>query len=188
MGISPLMRRAVFLDRDGVINRALMRDGKPYPPHDLLELEILPGVEAALKSLHDAGFKLIVVTNQPDVARGSQTRAMVEKINAELRSSLPIDDFKVCYHDDSDQCQCRKPRTGSLVKSAQEFGISLKESFMIGDRWRDIEAGRNAGCRTILIDYHYTELKQVEPDCRACNITSAVEWIFKQKGESNEEN
>jgi D-glycero-D-manno-heptose 1,7-bisphosphate phosphatase len=180
MGVGVLMARAVFLDRDGVINRTLVRDGKPYPPRNIGELEILPGVGEALKQLHNAGFKLIVVTNQPDVARGTQTRAMVEEINAALQSSLPIDEFRVCYHDDADQCACRKPRAGALLQSAQEFGIDLKASFMIGDRWRDIEAGRRAGCKTIFIDYHYAEKERVEPDHRACHLADATEWILEQ--------
>jgi len=174
------MARAVFLDRDGVINRAIVRDGKPYPPSNIGELEILSGVAEALKQLHNAGFKLIVVTNQPDVARGTQTRAMVEEINAALQSRLPIDEFRVCYHDDADQCACRKPSAGALFQSAQEFGIDLKASFMIGDRWRDIEAGRSAGCKTIFIDYHYAEKERVEPDHRACHLADATEWILEQ--------
>jgi D-glycero-D-manno-heptose 1,7-bisphosphate phosphatase len=180
MGVGALMARAVFLDRDGVINRTLVRDGKPYPPRNVGELEILPGVAEALKQLHNVGFKLIVVTNQPDVARGTQTRAMVEEINTALRSRLPIDEFRVCYHDDADQCACRKPRAGALLQSAQEFGIDLKASFMIGDRWRDIEAGRRAGCKTIFIDYHYAEKERVEPDHCACHLTDATDWILEQ--------
>ena len=180
MGVDSLMARAVFLDRDGVINRTLVRDGKPFPPRNIGELEILPGVGEALKRLHNAGFKLIVVTNQPDVARGTQTRETVEEINAALQSSLPIDEFRVCYHDDADQCACRKPRAGALLQSAQEFGIDLKASFMIGDRWRDIEAGRSAGCKTIFIDYHYAEKERVEPDHHACHLADAIEWILEQ--------
>lgn len=187
MGIGALMARAVFLDRDGVINRALMRDGNPYPPRNIGELEVLPGVAEALERLHNSGFILIVVTNQPDVARGTQTRAMVEEINATLKSRLPIDEFRVCYHDDTDRCACRKPRAGALLQSAEKFGIDLKASFMIGDRWRDIEAGRRAGCKTIFIDYHYAETKHIESDYRACDLTEAADWI-EQKGKPDEEN
>ena len=181
------MTRAVFLDRDGVINRALVRDGKPYPPRNLEELEILPGVAEALKRLHNAGFKLIVVTNQPDVARGTQTRAMVEEINAVLKSHLPIDEFRVCYHDNADQCSCRKPAAGALLDCARKYRIDLKASFMIGDRWCDIEAGRHAGCKTIFIDCHYAQTKHVEPDYRACDLSGAVGWVIKQKGRLDEE-
>ena len=188
MGVAALTARAVFLDRDGVINRALVHDGKPHPPRNIGELEVLPGVAEALERLHIAGFKLIVVTNQPDVTRGTQTRAAVEEINAVLQSRLPIDEFRVCYHDDADLCTCRKPQAGALLQSAQKYDIDLRASFMIGDRWRDIEAGRRAGCKTIFIDCHYVETKHIEPDYRACNLTGAADWILDQKGKPDEEN
>ncbi len=151
------MRRAVFLDRDGVINRAVVRNGKPYPPATLTDVEILPGVLEALVALHDAGFILIVVTNQPDVARGITARAVVEEINHYLANCLPIDEFCTCYHDSSDGCACRKPLPGALLAAAQQYGIDLGESYMVGDRWRDTEAGERAGCKTIFIDYCYDE-------------------------------
>jgi len=186
MGERKIKSRAVFLDRDGVINRTLVRNGRPHPPHNLGELKILPGVAEALKRLHSTGFKVIVVTNQPDVARGTQARAMVEEINAALLSRLPIDEFRVCYHDDADQCACRKPKAGALLQSAEKFGINLKASFMIGDRWRDIEAGRCAGCKTIFIDCHYVETKYAKPDYCACNLTEAANWILSQEGKRDE--
>src|SRR5206468_1016892 len=102
--------RAVFLDRDGVINRAIVRDGKPYPPAALAELEILPGVREGLAALKAAGYRLIVVTNQPDVARGTTSKALVESINARLSAELPLDIVLTCWHDSADQCACRKPR------------------------------------------------------------------------------
>ncbi len=109
------MKRAVFLDRDGVLNRAIVRDGRPYPPRNVSELEILPGVEPALGKLQAAGFLLIVVTNQPDVARGVTTREEVEKINAALGSVLPIDEFRTCYHDTEAGCECRKPKARRIA-------------------------------------------------------------------------
>src|SRR6185436_14383127 len=108
-------RRAVFLDRDGVINRAIVRAGRPHPPASPAEFEILPGVPAALQRLKSAGFWLVLVTNQPDVARGTQTRAGVEALHASLRARLPLDDIRVCYHDDPDGCECRKPAPGLLL-------------------------------------------------------------------------
>jgi len=152
-----LKRRAVFLDRDGVINRALVRSGKPYPPANLFELEMLPRVSEALKKLKSAGFELIVVSNQPDVARGTTSRAEVEAINACLGRILPIDEFRICYHDGGDGCLCRKPAPGMLLDASRERGLDLAESFMVGDRWRDIEAGRRAGCKTFFLDYGYDE-------------------------------
>jgi D-glycero-D-manno-heptose 1,7-bisphosphate phosphatase len=172
-------RRAIFLDRDGVLNRAIVRNGKPYPPASLAELEILPGVPEALAMLKDAGFLLIGATNQPDVARGVQSQEVVESINAALMDALPLLEISVCYHDDSAPCECRKPRPGLLLYATQSYGIDRSASFMVGDRWRDIEAGRRAGCRTILLDYHYDEQEPSDPpDCRVLSLLEAIPWIL----------
>jgi len=172
------MRRAVFLDRDGVLNRAVVRDGKPYPPASVAEMEFLPGVEAAMATLHEAGFLLIVVTNQPDVARGTTTKAAVEEINAALRAVLPIDEFRTCYHDSGDGCDCRKPRSGSLRAAAEAYGIDLANSYMVGDRWRDTEAGREAGCKTVFIDYGYQERQPELVDHRVKSLLDAAVIIL----------
>jgi len=140
------MRRAVFLDRDGVINRAFVREGRSYPPASLEEVEILPQVQWALNNLKTTGYLLIVVTNQPDVATGKTSKLAVDEINSYLANSLPIDDFRTCYHNDKDGCHCRKPLPGALLDAAIAHQIDLKNSFMIGDRWKDIEAGAAAGC------------------------------------------
>jgi D-glycero-D-manno-heptose 1,7-bisphosphate phosphatase len=180
MGIGcPRVRRAVFLDRDGVLNRALVRDGKPYPPRSAAELEILPGVGQALTALRKAGFLLLVVTNQPDVARGTTTREAVETINAALSAELPIDEFRTCFHDSGDECDCRKPKPGALLFAAADHGIDLYESFMVGDRWRDTEAGQRAGCRTIFIDYGYQEKQPEAVDYRASSLLEASRIILE---------
>ncbi len=166
------MRKAVFLDRDGVLVRAIVRDGKPYPPASLEELEILPGVAEACTTLHEAGFLLIVVTNQPDVARGIQRREVVEAMNQALRNELPLDDIRVCYHDDADHCPCRKPEPGLLLQPAEDWNIDLSASFVVGDRWKDIEAGRRAGCKTIFVDCGYGER---QPDCADHRVSSLIE-------------
>jgi D-glycero-D-manno-heptose 1,7-bisphosphate phosphatase len=172
------LRRAVFLDRDGVINRAIVRDGKPYPPASLEELEILPGVHEALQKLHDANYLLVVVTNQPDVARGISKKEDIELMNAFLSSELPIDDFKTCYHDGGDKCNCRKPLPGALVEAAQERNIDLSKSFMVGDRWRDVEAGASAGCKTFFINYRYAEKKPDAPDFIVSSLLEAKKIIL----------
>ena len=180
MGIGAV-NRAVFLDRDGVLNRAILRDGKPYPPASLDQLEVLPGAADALADLKSRGFLLFVVTNQPDVARGAQTREAVEAIHAELRKQLPLDGFFVCYHDDKDRCDCRKPAPGLLLQAAGRHAIQLSESFLIGDRWRDVEAGQNAGCATILVDYRYRERGPArEPDARVKSLREAADWILSR--------
>ena len=168
------MNKAVFLDRDGVINRAMVRDGKPYPPKDLQELEILPGVAEALALLKQAGYQLIVVTNQPDVARGATLKETVESINQFLRDRLPLDEFRTCYHDDHEACDCRKPKPGALIAAAQQHEIALDQSYMVGDRWRDIEAGSRAGCQTVFIDYGYNEKQPELVDYRVQSLHEAA--------------
>jgi D-sedoheptulose 7-phosphate isomerase len=171
--------RAVFLDRDGVINRVVVREGKPFPPATLQELEILPGVLEALHQLKQHGYKLVVVTNQPDVRRGTQSQATVEAMHQALSARLPLDDILVCYHTDQDKCDCRKPLPGMLLEAARKHNIDMATSFMVGDRWRDIEAGYNAGCRTILIDYGYSERPPDHaPDFRARSLHEAADWIL----------
>ena len=174
-------KRAVFLDRDGVINRSITRDGKPYPPSSVAEVEILSGVSEALEKLKDVGFLLVCVTNQPDVARRTQKREIVEAIHELLMESLCVDEILVCYHDNRDKCKCRKPLPGMLLDAADRLEIDLKRSFMVGDRWRDIEAGQNAGCRTILIEYDYKEKGPSKPpDVKVGSLDRAAEWILQQ--------
>jgi len=178
MGIHQVVQQAVFLDRDGVINRAIVREGKPYPPAGLAELEILPGVPEALSQLRMVGLRLIVVTNQPDVARGRQTWEDVQALHAALQAQLPLDEFRVCCHDDADRCVCRKPAPGMLLAAAREHNLDLSASFMVGDRWRDVEAGRRAGCSTVFIDYGYAEPMGSLPDVRVQSLAEATDWIL----------
>jgi D-glycero-D-manno-heptose 1,7-bisphosphate phosphatase len=170
-----MRRRALLLDRDGVINRAIVSEGRPRPPSSANELEVMPGVTEALARSRSAGFLNIVVTNQPDVARRTQTRAAVEDMNRALMEALPIDDVFVCYHDDSDRCLCRKPLPGLLLQAAQTYDLELSVCYMIGDRWRDIDAGRAAGCRTVLIGNGYNERLPLQPpDLLAGSLLEAV--------------
>lgn len=173
-----MAHRAVFLDRDGVLNRALVRGGRPLSPSRLEEVELLPGVPEACTRLYDGGFHLIVVTNQPEVARGRLSRDAVEAIHEFLRGRLPLDDVRVCYHDDGAGCDCRKPKPGMLLAAAEAWGIDLSRSFMVGDRWRDIEAGRRAGCTTVFIDYQYDEQRPEDVDFETDSLLSASEWIL----------
>ncbi len=172
-------RRAVFLDRDGVLDRAIVRNGKPHPPASVEELEIPDEVLPALERAKEAGFVLVGVTNQPNVARGTTSRETVEAINRRLLASLPLDDLLVCYHDDGDRCDCRKPLPGLLLAAAAAHGVDPARSFMIGDRWRDVEAGRRAGCRTVWIDCGYREDWPVAPPDRvARSLTEAIDHIL----------
>ena len=174
------MRPAVFLDRDGVINRALIRDGKPYPPSSLAEFEILPGVTEACARLKQAGFLLVVATNQPDVGRGTISQATIEALHTHMRCALPLDRVEVCPHPGTgaSECDCRKPKPGMLLSAARELSIDLKQSFMVGDRWRDIDCGHAAGCTTILIDYNYAEELRQAPDHRVKSLAEAADLIL----------
>jgi D-glycero-D-manno-heptose 1,7-bisphosphate phosphatase len=154
---------AVFLDRDGIINRAILRKGKPYPPARLEDVEILPGTVPSLKQLAAAGYVLIGITNQPDVARGTQSRAVVESINMLIESKLPVREIFVCYHDNDDECACRKPKPGLILLAAEKYRLDLSRSWMVGDRWKDVSAGRAAGLKTIFVDYHYAEIYKGAP-------------------------
>ncbi len=173
-------KRAVFLDRDGVINRAFVREGKPFPPPTPQELEILPGVPEALRELKSRGYELLVVTNQPDVGRGKQSREALDAMHKALSARLPLDDILACCHTEQDKCDCRKPLPGMLLEAARKHNIDLAQSFMVGDRWRDIEAGYNAGCKTILIDYGYSERPPDRmPDLRVGSLREAADWIIR---------
>ena len=180
MGVAAL-NRAVFLDRDGTLIAATVRDGRPYPPRNLDEVVILPGVSGALDRLRQAGYLLVVVTNQPDVARGRQDRGVAEAINAELAVSLGLTDVRVCWHDDPDDCPCRKPRPGLILDAARDRDVDLAASFMVGDRARDVGAGLAAGCRTILIECGYDETPwPVPPDRQVATLSEAADWILAQ--------
>ena len=178
--ITQPLRQAVFLDRDGVLNEPVVRNGKPYPPASAAELQIIPNAADALARLKERGFLLLVVTNQPDVARGTQKREVVEEIGRRLRAELPVDDVLTCFHDDQDACDCRKPRPGLLLRAASQYGIDLRRSYLAGDRWRDIDAGANAGCHTIWIDRGYNERPPSSiADARVASLPEAVDWILK---------
>jgi D-glycero-D-manno-heptose 1,7-bisphosphate phosphatase len=168
----------VFLDRDGVLNRAFPEGETTRPPMNVAELELLPGVPAALAKLRSAGFALVVVTNQPDVARGKQTRAAVEEINAKIRAEATLLDVFACYHDSGDKCHCRKPKPGLLLDAAAKHDLDLETAFLIGDRWSDIVAAHAAGCRAVLIETAFSNAERCRPDHTATDITTAAEWIL----------
>ncbi len=170
-----IKKRAVFLDRDGVINQTVFKMGKPRAPYSLEELAFCSGVPEAISFLKDEGFILVVVTNQPDVARGWVTREAVDLVNGYVSQALNLPDIRSCFHTDSDRCECRKPRPGMLLEAASDYGIDLSESFMVGDRISDIEAGRNAGCRTILIAE--SDSDGALPDHVAPSLLIASSWI-----------
>jgi len=177
------MKRAVFLDRDGVVNRAFVRNRLPTPPRTLEEVEILFGVKESIMLLKQHDFEVVVVTNQPDVARGLVTRDSVNQINELLKLHLEITHFYTCFHDDSDKCDCRKPEPGLILKAAQDLGIDLAHSSMIGDRWRDIAAGQSAGCACFFIDYKYLEKSPPPPFTRVSSLIEATRMILEKSND-----
>jgi D-glycero-D-manno-heptose 1,7-bisphosphate phosphatase len=177
--VTEARRAAVFLDRDGVLNVAPVRDGRPHPPATVDELRLLPGVGEACRKMKEAGLVLVVVTNQPDVARGATDVARVDAINDALRARLPIDEIAVCPHDDADHCSCRKPKPGLLVESATRWHVDLAASVLVGDRWRDVEAGRAAGTVTVFVDRGYDEARPVKPDLVVSELMDAVPFILE---------
>jgi D-glycero-D-manno-heptose 1,7-bisphosphate phosphatase len=180
------LRSAVFLDRDGVLNEVQVRDGTPVPPPTADELRLLPGVAGACERLRELGYVLVVVTNQPDIARGTQTRDEVERMHAVLRAALPLDDIVVCPHDDADGCECRKPKPGMLLSAAERLGLDLSRSFSVGDRWRDVEAARRAGVRAIYVNRQYGEREAVGAHAVVPSLPDAVPLIESERvqGES----
>lgn len=175
------LRPAVFLDRDGTLNVQVIRDGFPFPPQKPEEFALFPGVPEACRSLKKAGFVLVVATNQPDVERGTQTLAAVEAMHAKLRSLVPeIDRIEVCYDSGREASRRRKPEPGMLLDAAAELGLDLARSWMVGDRWRDIDCGLRAGVRTVFIDFGYDEELRSAPEFKVKSFTEAADVILRE--------
>ena len=179
------MKRAAFLDRDGVVNASVFVDGVPTPPQSVGEVVILDGVVEAIALLKVHGFIPVVVTNQPDVARGTTSISQVEAINQKIREITNIEHFYTCFHDDIDGCKCRKPNPGLLFEATKDLGIDLSESCMIGDRWRDIAAGLKAGVTCYFIDYSYGERQPEQPFTQVSSLLEAVNLVIGDLNECN---
>jgi D-glycero-D-manno-heptose 1,7-bisphosphate phosphatase len=149
--------RGVFLDRDGVLAIPEFRQGRSFAPRRLEDFRLYDDAARSARRLKEAGFRLVVVTNQPDVGHGLIALEVVEEMHRRLASALPVDAIESCYHRQDEGCDCRKPKAGMLRRAARQLGIDCRQSFMIGDRASDVEAGRNAGCRTIFIDRGYID-------------------------------
>ncbi len=171
--------KAVFLDRDGIINKVLIKDGKPFSPRTMQEFEWEEGVRKAIKKLKDHGFLVIVVTNQPDIAREKMSHEALEAMTNKLYSTLHVDAVLICPHDDKDGCSCRKPNAGMLLEATKKWRIDCQRSFMIGDGWKDMGAGRAAGCTNIMLDRTYNQ--EVDCDYRIKSLAEAVDIIINQQ-------
>lgn len=176
--------RALFLDRDGVLNANLVREGRPFAPRTMAEFQLLPGVGGAIRRAKEHGFLTIVVTNQPDVRSGITPQSTLDAMHAELRRLLPLDAIKVCLHVDADGCACRKPKPGMIFEAAADYDIDLTASYLVGDRWRDIEAGKTAGCFTILVDHGLPPERPVHPDKTVSSLAEAVSFILDRESSS----
>ncbi|HUO43430.1 MAG TPA: HAD family hydrolase [Burkholderiales bacterium] len=176
--MSRRLQRAVFLDRDGVVTRCEVRNGKPYALRSLNGFRLLPRVKSSIAKLKRAGFIVIIVTNQPDIGNGLVDPKVVSAMHDRLRALLPIDEIRMCPHRQTDNCRCRKPKPGMLRAAARKWGITLKKSFMVGDRWGDIVAGQAVGCYTVFVDRHYKEPQIAVPDGYATSLASATRLIL----------
>ena len=172
------MWRAVFLDRDGVLNRLVLRDRGAASPRSLAEFELLPGARPTIEALRRAALRTLVVTNQPDIARGLLARAELELMHAHLLHMVPVDAIYVCPHDDCDACACRKPKPGLLEQASRAWGVALAESFLVGDSWKDVAAGKAAGCTTIFLAPSDERPLEAEPDFVARDLPAAAELIL----------
>ncbi|MBT4889565.1 MAG: HAD-IIIA family hydrolase [Rhodospirillales bacterium] len=175
--------QAVFLDRDGVLNHPVIREGNVQSPRTLDELSIIQSSIEACNILSEAGLKLIGVTNQPDISRGKVSREFIETINDEITLQMGLDMLLYCPHDDSDDCHCRKPKSGMLLDGAKAFDIDLSASIMVGDRAKDIDAGLSAGCQTVFIDLGYDTPHPKGADYTAPDLRHAVPWILNTVNE-----
>ena len=178
-------KRAVFLDRDGVITKSITRDGKPYAPTNLKEFEYLPKIKESIDLLRQLGFALVVVTNQPDLTTRKVSQETLDQMHQKLLSDFHFDSIEVCPHIEQDACLCRKPKSDLLLNAAQKLEIDLKKSYMVGDRWRDVSAGTNAGCKTFFIDYGYSEKGPDQPDCTVQSLWDAALKIKEWEKNSN---
>lgn len=171
-------RKVIFFDRDGVLVKAIVRDGKPYAATSLDEFEIVPGFKTSMSKLRQAGFLLIVTTNQPDLATGKNSWDTLNEMHRRMNGIFRLDAYEICPHLDADQCDCRKPLPGMLTRAAKREDIDLTQSWMVGDRWRDIEAGQAAGCRTVWIETDYNEKKPAGYDAKVTNLSEATDFIL----------
>ena len=183
MGKHEITRRAVFLDRDGVLNRPVIKGGLPYPPARIEDFELYPDVADGCARLDAKGFVLVVVTNQPDVGRGTQNVEAVEAMHRKMLMALPqIARIEVCTHAGSrygEPCYCRKPLPGMLYRAAHYLAVDLTASYLIGDRWRDVDCARAAGCKSVFVERHYSESLRGPPDFTVESFSGAVEVILR---------
>jgi D-glycero-D-manno-heptose 1,7-bisphosphate phosphatase len=176
-----MKNKAVFFDRDGVLNFSEIKNRKPYPPKNADNLIIVENAKELLNELKNQKFLLICITNQPDFSRGTRTLQNIQQSNDKVSKTLNLDDLFCCLHDNKDNCSCRKPKPGMIFEAEKKWNIDLTKSFLIGDRKSDIEAGISANLKTIFIDYDYDEEKPNKYDFKCSNLQQAVSFILNEK-------
>ncbi len=172
-------KKCIFLDRDGVINRSNVKNGKPYAPLRFENFIFLPKVKKSIHQLKKLGFLVILITNQPDISKKKLKISTLDKMNDKIYRNLDVDDIFFCIHSSEDNCNCRKPKTGMLLESQKKYNINLNKSFMIGDRKKDIDSGIKAGCKTIFINRNYNEERPTRQNYTTTSLYKAVEYIKK---------
>jgi len=195
------MNKAVFLDRDGVINELVYHQEQEVidSPFTIGQFKIIKAVPESLKKIQSTGYLLILVSNQPGVAKGQMSMAVFNKIkdkmNAELaRAGVKLDAEYYCFHHPESKilkykvdCNCRKPKPGMLLQASRDLHIDLEKSYMVGDNISDIKAGKDAGCYTVLIGKMKCGLcnimneRGIKPDIIESNISEATEFILSKK-------
>jgi len=172
-----MKNKALFWDRDGVLNKIIMRDGKPSSPWRIEEFEILPDVKRCLEKTKEMGFLNIVFTSQPDISRGFLKTEELEKMHRIISKTLSVDEIKFCPHDDKDNCECRKPKPGLIVEAVKKWSIDLDKSYVVGDSWKDIKAGKSVGCKTFLLRKKYNKDYKEDYDFEINSLKQMVEII-----------
>lgn len=171
------LNKAFFFDRDGVINQSVVRNGRPYPPQTFEEFRWTPGIEEVMTTVKSLGFLLLVVTNQPDVVRGTQTQEQVDAFHRHVQVSLPVDQVYACFHDNHHQCSCRKPKPGMLFQAQTDWNLDLSQSYFLGDRWSDVDAANEAGCHSIFLDYGYDETLRSLPQTVVPSLVKLLDFL-----------
>ena len=154
-------------------------DGKSYAPRSLKDFKIFPKVKSDIKKLKNRGFKVFVITNQPDIGNKLLKKKTLNEMHSLLKTKVPIDKIYFCPHTKNDRCKCRKPKPGMIIKASNNLKIRLKESYVIGDRKTDIDAGLKAGCKTIFVNNNYYEKRPTKQEKTVKSLHAAVKYILK---------
>jgi len=172
------MKRALFLDRDGVLNIPILRGGRTYAPVQFSDFQLYEDVIPTLHEVKNRGYLLVLITNQPDLSKGLLAPEELHRMHQFLQEKIPFDSLEVCPHQDSDDCECRKPKPGMILRAAKQLSIDLSQSIVIGDRWRDILAGKTAGCKTALkIVEDFTDDRQETPDWTIFQLQEILKYL-----------